>query len=139
MIRYNGITIDRDHHVIQHQGKHLRFTRKVRKPRNIRFETACHLLLDAGISKEQLFWHAYGDDPDGGPLDGPHLFSVIINRLAQDFAKISIEIRSWRIASVVFYCAVPRFEISNPRQIIHNSKYVKGQHPPANPSVANVV
>ncbi len=137
MIKYNGITIDRALRTIAYRGRTHQF--KGPLTRNIKFDIACSLLLDAGVSKEMLFWRIFGNDLDGGPLSGESHIQVTLNHVAQDFARLRIEIRSWRIAGVTFYCAVPMFEISDPKPGWSNAKYIKRQNGPAKPSVANVI
>jgi hypothetical protein len=136
MIRFNGITIDRGLRTISYRGRTHQF--KGPLTRNIKFDIACALLLDAGVSKEMMFWNLFGDDPEGGPDSGESTIQVAMNHLAQDFVRLRIEIRSWRIAGVTFYCAVPMFEIGDPKPGWQNAKYIKRQNGPSR-SVANVV
>lgn len=106
MIRTNGITIDRKGRTITHRGKVFFFNHML--GRNKRFELACYFILMGGASKEMAFWHLYADDPDGGPIDGPHIIHILLNKLATDLAEIWLSTRSWKLAGISFYEIVPR-------------------------------
>jgi hypothetical protein len=113
VIRYNGIEISREEFRVSHMGETHQF---MPKDRNRLFEVFCYVLLSGGVSKEQIFYHLYANDPEGGPLEGPHIFHILINKMEKTFFdRLQIEWRSWRISGVNFYSIVPKHQFHDPR------------------------
>lgn len=122
VIRYNGIEVSRENRTVSHLGETHQFARKVDHKL---FELFCYVLLSGGVSKEQSFYHLYANDPDGGPLAGPHIFHILINKLElMFFARLQIEWRAWRISGVNFYSIVPKHQVhdSKRRELYVNSR-----------------
>jgi hypothetical protein len=130
----NGIELDRANKTVTHAGESYAW-----RPQDVNraFDTFCFVLLSDGVSKEQVFFHIYGDDPDGGPLEGPHIFHIVLNRLDKEFFdRLQIEWRSWRIAGVHFYSIVPRHQFLDPR--LRNHMYVNlRRRPPIVMDISN--
>lgn len=113
VIRYNGIDLDRVNRRVVHAGESHQFAMK---EDHKLFDTFCFVLLSGGVSKEQMFFHIYHDDPDGGPLEGPHIFHIMLNKLEKTFFdRLEIEWRAWRIAGVNFYSIVPKHQFHDQR------------------------
>jgi len=118
VIRCNGIEIDRKTRTVTHLGARYIFpTHK----RSVRDKVFYHLVLGGGISLEMMFYLIYGDDPEGGPLGGPHYFLILLNQMEKSFFDyLQVEWRVWRIAGVNFYCIVPKHQLRDPN---HRSLY----------------
>ena len=119
-IRYNGITINRERRTIAHRGQFAVFAgarSEASKPipereESRRFKIACQLILGSGASMQQIFWHLYADDPDGGPLEGPHLIHIVMCQMKPVFDKLDLTMRSVKIAGVSYYELVPVFHVA---------------------------
>lgn len=117
VIRYDRIELDRENRTVTHRGQTHRFN----KGNNVQFKLFCHLLLGAGLSLEMLFQMIYGDDPDGGPMEGPHYFLIALNHMEKRWMnRLELEWRVWRIAGVNFYAIVPKHRLLDPT---HRSVY----------------
>jgi len=112
MIRNNGIEIDRRARTISHRGVTTKFVEHGLR-NDVTFPSLCHLILSAGASTAELFHLIYGDDPDGGPIEGHHVFHI---RLCQwkirHLRPLGLQVRRWRISGVSFYCVVPTYEMN---------------------------
>jgi hypothetical protein len=118
VIRYNGIELDRKNRTVTHLDETYVFQRH---PRSVRFELFCHLVLGGGLSMHMLFDLFYQDDPEGGPIEGPHYFLIVLNHMEKSFFdRLQVEWRAWRIAGVNFYCIVPKQQLRDPK---HRSLY----------------
>ena len=112
MIRNNGIEIDRRARTISHRGVTTKFNEHGQK-NDVAFPLLCHLILGAGTSIHGLFHLIYGNDPDGGPIEGPHVFSVRMNQCRHRYLRaLGLQVRKWRISGVSFYCVVPIYEVN---------------------------
>lgn len=108
VIRYRGIEIDRKKQTVSHCGfvREFPYTSGGRRKYNTptkTFESWCYLILSGGVSREQLFWHIYGNDESGGPLDGPHIFHVRFCVWRPDFDRLKLDLVSSKTAGVMFY------------------------------------
>lgn len=115
VIRYNGITIDREKRTISHGEQSYTFLGK-RRGSDVSFPMLCHMVLGPGLSVHEMFDLIYREDPDGGPIEGPHMLLVTLNQMEKKcLKKLGLEWRAWRIASVNFYCIVPTYQLTNPK------------------------
>lgn len=114
MIRHNGIEIDKATRTITHRGRTRQFQEHiVGEGHSIVFKSLAHLILGGSISRAQLFWFIYGDDPDGGPDKGPQLFCIRFHQWETQgiFRELDLEMRRVKIAGVVFYELVPTYHV----------------------------
>jgi hypothetical protein len=114
VITCNGIEIDRMQCVITHRNR----SRWFRSPRieldeSILFKSLTYLILGGGVSRAQLFWHIYGNDPEGGPIAGPQIFSIRFYQWAEQgiFRHLDLQLRTQRISGVSFYELVPTYHV----------------------------
>lgn len=110
MIRCNGIEIDRARRIITHRDRFRHFvSSKPRDTESIVFQSFVYLILGGGVSTAQLFWHVYGNDPEGGPNRGPDIFCTRFHQweCVGHFRALDLELISWKIAGVIFYEIVP--------------------------------
>jgi len=115
LITHNGITIDRRKRIITHNGEVHQFGYP-RKGCDLLFETACHLILGSGFSVNEIFFKVYGEDPEGGPNEGPQIIHVVISQMITMFlTKLGLECRGWRIAGVNYYCIVSKYHLPDPK------------------------
>lgn len=89
MIRWRGVTIDRDKRTIANNGRRLQFATQKRA---VRFDFAAALLLAGPLSKEALFDLVFDGREDGGPLYGKHVIDVMLCQLRPKFSAIGIKI-----------------------------------------------
>lgn len=116
VIRYNGITIDREKRTVSHNKKSYTFSCVRRRKVDVTFRLLLHLVCGPGLSVTELFNLIYADDPDGGPLEGPHILLVNLNQLEKRvLAPLDLEWRAWRLAGVNFYCVVPKYQLPDPK------------------------
>ena len=112
MIRNNGIEIDRRARTISHRGVTTNFREQTQR-NDVTFPALCHLILSAGASTTELFRLIYGDDPEGGPIEGHHVFVIRMNQWkAAYLLALGLQVRKWRISGVSFYCVVPTYEVN---------------------------
>jgi hypothetical protein len=115
MIRYRGITIDRSTRTITHRGRAHTFQESKRgRGESVVFKSLVYLILGGAVSREQLFWHIYGNDPEGGPIDGYHIFDIHFQRWEKEqryFSKLDLELRAQKISGVMFYELVPTYQL----------------------------
>jgi hypothetical protein len=104
VVRYNGVEIDRSAGVVKHRGRQYRAQR--RRLRTFRMLEA--LVLGGGMSNAQLFWAVYGDDADGGPMEGPHIFWIMLCKSNPLFEHLDFDLRSTKIAGVMFHELFPK-------------------------------
>lgn len=104
MIRYRGITIDRETMTIRHAGHTAQF---VRPDQRVKFGIMKLLILSNGIGAKKLFDLIYGDDPDGGPLEGPHVMHIKFKQWAATFAVLNLQLVNKKAAGIVRYELVP--------------------------------
>ena len=112
VIRFNGIEVDRKKRTVSHAGESYIF-------RNINggvaFKSFCYFLLGDGVSLAQAFFHVYGDDPDGGPIEGPCYFVIRLAQWQRLFLdRMGLEYRVFIISGVRFYHIVPKYQPMNP-------------------------
>ncbi len=89
------------------------------------FRATCYFILGGCVSFEMAFFYIYGDDPEGGPEMGPHIFNVLLARWQQTFLrKLDLEWRSHKIAGVSFYEIVPTFKLKDPKRF----SFSRGKH-----------
>jgi hypothetical protein len=124
MINANGILIDRQNKTISHAGEtHCFVVKGVRNPCYKRFNALVYLILAGGASREQVFWHLYANDADGGPLAGPSVVSVWLTQSKSLLDKLQLETRHTRIANVMFYEIVPIFQLYKKNWKILNRRW----------------
>lgn len=116
MIRYKGIEIDRDRGIIRHRGRERKFhcyKKNGRDGESIQFKTMVYMILGGGVSIQQMFWHVWADDPEGGPLEGPHVFNVYFAQWRQRgvFWKLDLDLRTTKISGVTFYHVEPTYQL----------------------------
>jgi hypothetical protein len=103
VVRFNGIEIDPATCAIRHRGREWKTWRKNSQV----FLTIEALIIGGGMSTAQLFWRVFGHDPDGGPMEGPHIFHIRFNQWRPIFEKLDLELRMVKLAGVAFYQLVP--------------------------------
>jgi hypothetical protein len=112
VVRHNGITIDFKVRTISHLGRTRKFTK------HEAFDKVSYFILAGYASLEMAFWRFYGDDLDGGPDEGPHVFNVLLAQYQSRFLdELRLEWRSFKIAGVSFY------EIVSKRQPICSYRF----------------
>lgn len=111
MIRYKGIVIDQKQRSITHRG--VTWRQRARRDDAVMFRSVAMLILGNGVSKDQLFWHIYGDDPEGGPIDGPHVFDIRFAMWRKLFASLQLELRRVKTAGVFYFCLVPALQVQH--------------------------
>ena len=96
VIRHNGIVIDRQAQTIFHNGftRHFRATKNsaYSKHGNLFFEAVGFMMLNGWTSRDQLFHHLYGGDPDGGPECGVHMLDVRLPQWRASLGRLGLEI-----------------------------------------------
>lgn len=103
MVRHNGIEIDPGERSIRHRGQ--KWTTLQKNSQVYRSIEA--LIIGGGLSTAQLFWIVFGHDPDGGPMEGPHVFFIRFNQWKPIFKQLDLELRKTKIVGVMYYELVP--------------------------------
>lgn len=106
MIRYRGIAMDAKTSTITHAGYSRKFKRDNRN-RPLMFLAFRWLILSGGLTRDEMFAHLYGDDPDGGPLDGPHVLHVKFATWRPDFDHLKLVLRVEKISGRTRYELCP--------------------------------
>ena len=103
MIRHNGITLDESAWQIKLDDRVVDFT-NLNGLGKVQFRFVKYLLLagPTGVTREALFDHVYGDDPEGGPLYGHHIFDVMLIQCKKHFASLGVECRRERRAGKMY-------------------------------------
>lgn len=101
MIRWQGITIDRQERELVHERRILCLS-----PYQFRLTEA--LLIGGPLSKEALFGLLYEDREDGGPDGGLKMVWVMMTQLKRKLARIGLEIVASGPYGARLYCAVPK-------------------------------
>lgn len=103
MIRFGNVTIDRKKRIITNGKRSLHW---VHGARIVEFRLLQALLLSGGLTKKQLFDLLYGWDPEGGPLHGVNIVSVMMVRLHKKMRHLNVELRKSRHNSYTVYRAI---------------------------------
>lgn len=106
MIWHNGIMIDRKTHTIEHNFNRRVFTGKFNGGRQVMFRTWEAMILGE-MSNHELFHHVYGNEPDGGPLFGVHIFYVRFAQWDSELKRMQLKIIRDKRAGNVHYKMVP--------------------------------
>lgn len=116
MVRHNGISIDMKARTIAHRDIVRSFNTKTI------FEKVCYFILGGGVSVEMAFFKFYGDDPEGGPLEGTKVINIQLDQWQHRFlTAMELEWRSHKIAGVSFYEIVPKFKLRDPKRFSHSA------------------
>ena len=110
MIRYGNISICSKTRTITHGARRHGFINPTNgRPAHIRFKTIKHLLLaDAnGLTREQLFDHIYGDDVEGGPETGIHVFDVWFQQWVPLLKKLHLKIHREKRSGMMYLRLIP--------------------------------
>jgi hypothetical protein len=118
MIRYDGIEIDTIERTITHAGVTKKFDNGSRS-----FEKVCYFILGDRVTLEAAFNRFYGDDPDGGPIAGPQVFNIDLNRWQHLYLnRLRLEWRGYVVAGTSFYEIVPKRRIADPQRFARMSQ-----------------
>ena len=109
MIRCKGIEIDRANAVITHGIAKVHFGGRWREGvlRGKKFMLVQHLILSGGVTKKQLFDLFYGDDPDGGPLDGFHIFDIYMSQIKSYIVRLHLHMHKEKRGGETYYRLEP--------------------------------
>ena len=108
MITFGDVTIDREARTITRGGRSICYTgHNPMGRRNASFDLACILLLSRPLMKREIFDRLYGADPEGGPLSGDNVISVMLNGLAKKFGALGIRVYADKIGGQLHYWARP--------------------------------
>lgn len=106
MIFHNGIAIDRKTHTITHNFNSRHFTGKYNGGRQLMFRTWEAMIL-GDMSAAELFECLYGEDPNGGPMFGLHIFYVRIAQWEPELKRMQLRIIRDKRAGQTYYKMVP--------------------------------
>lgn len=129
MIRCNGIAIDVPNRTITHRSRVGQFKsakNNIEQPAH-RFKIMAYLILGGGVSKQQIFWHLYANDSEGGPLEGTHVIDIVFCQLKAAISELDLEMRATKVAGITFYELVPIFRIVPMSQPFRNIKTVRNR------------
>jgi hypothetical protein len=87
MIRFHGITIDRERRIIGHRGRQTYFGK-------IGFKIVCILLLDSPRNAKEMINIIWRDNPEGGPDDAQKCLDYHFHLIKEKLQVLEINILS---------------------------------------------
>jgi len=108
MIRFGNITIDANNLLISNGARNHQWPTMLKngRPMTVLFRLTKHLLLSGGMSRYELFDLLHKDDPEGGPLYGPHIIDIYLNQVRSKWDKLGLTLHKNKVASEMRYWLV---------------------------------